>query len=356
MPTHHDVVILGAGPAGALAAVALARAGIDVALLDKSEFPRPKVCGDCLHPRTWEIWERQGLSDSFAELDHHPIRSLQLSADFHHPLTMDLPHRHGGERAVHREILDAWLLARARGLGVHIQTRCVPYELKPNNILITNQGIIQAKVILGADGRNSWLAHNAGLSRRRRRCPRVAWQTALPASWTSESVHMTFFQEGYFGIARTNALQANLCMVLKSDSAVTPQEIAERYFPGCGPLSWRSTSPITRNAYIPARGSVLLAGDAARVVEPFTGEGIALALASGELAAAHIARAFHHRKLDGLAAAYRTDHRRLYHSLSWQNRLTRWLGEHPGWGRAATRALSHSPSFTRLAASSVFTR
>lgn len=339
MTRPHDAVILGAGPSGTMAARVLARAGLDVVVLDKARFPRPKVCGDCLHPRTWDLWERNGLAEGFDRLEHHPIRQLQLSADFRDPLTLDLPTEGRGERAVSRERLDHWLLDEAVAAGARFIPDCVPHQLLPGPVLTTSQGRFPARVLIAADGRNSWLAKTAGLSTPRRRCPRIAWQATLPARFASDAVRMTFFPEGYFGLAKFNSREANLCMVLKSGTGATPDAIAARFFPGCGPLEWRSSSPITRDPYTPARNTLLLAGDAARVVEPFTGEGIALALASGELAGRLAAQALRDGNLENLAGTYTREHRRLYRSLSWQNRLTRWLGEHPASGRWACRAL-----------------
>ena len=354
MPTHHDVVILGAGPAGSMAALVLARAGFDVLLIDKAEFPRPKVCGDCIHPRAWEIWDRHGLSDLFRALEHVPIHHIQISADFTDPVTVEVAPSRGEERVVAREVLDAWLLAEAERAGAWIHTCCVPYELRSQTILVTNHGIHQARILIGADGRNSWLAHQAGLSRPRSRCPRIAWQTTLPAHRAQAAVHMSFFPEGYLGLAPFNPHQANLCMVLKHDRGTPPQAIAERFFPGCGPLPWRSSAPITRPAHRPALGRVLLAGDAARVVEPYTGEGIALALASGELAADCAIRGLHNGSLDQVAADYTTRHQALYRNLSWQNRLTKWLGTHPAWGARASRLLARYPGWAGHITQSLF--
>lgn len=354
MPTHHDAVILGAGPAGSMAALVLARAGFDILLIDKAEFPRPKVCGDCIHPRAWEIWERQGLQEGFAALEHFAIRHVQLSADFSDPVTLEMDPGQREERVVARETLDAWLLEEARRAGARVRTRCIPYQLLPNNTLVTSHGIHQGRILIGADGRNSWLAHQAGLSRPRSRCPRIAWQATLPADRAVAAVHMSFFPEGYFGLAPFNPHQANLCMVLKQEAGAVPQAIAERYFPGCGPLTWRSSAPITRPAHRPAAGRVLLAGDAARVVEPYTGEGIALALASGELAADCAVRALRQGDPEAAAADYTARHHALYRKVSWQNSLTRWLGCHPQWGRRASRLLARHPALARRAVAPVF--
>lgn len=354
MGTCHDVIIVGGGPAGSMAALVLARAGLDVLVVDKATFPRPKVCGDCLHPRTWSLWERHGLTERFAALPHAPIRHLQISSDFSRPVTLPIETSTPGERAVARDVLDEWLMNEAVRAGAAVRMACVPWELKSNNTLVTSQGIHQAKVLIGADGRNSWVAHQAGLARRRVRCPRIAWQATLPACHPQPVVHMSFFPEGYFGLAPINSHQLNFCMVLAPGAKITPQQVASRFFPEAGPLAWRSLSPITRPARPPARGRILLAGDAARVVEPYTGEGIALALATGELAAECIASAFQRGRMDQLAADYTMRHRQLYRSLSWQNALTRWLGSHPRTGQRAARVLRHFPALARWVAHPVF--
>ena len=72
MPSH-DIVIVGAAPAGSLAALVLARAGHRVALLDRAAFPRAKVCGNCINPSAWKIWQRLELTDSYAALPHQEL-------------------------------------------------------------------------------------------------------------------------------------------------------------------------------------------------------------------------------------------------------------------------------------------
>lgn len=347
MSSNHDILILGAGPAGSMAALVAARSGLSVAVIDKAIFPRPKICGDCLNPRIWPIWRRWGLENSFSRLPHHRITQLRISRDFQTPLEFPMHEVGDDQRAVSREVLDDWLKSEAEAAGAVFHTATVPLSLGPTNILVTNRGTFQGKVLIGADGRNSWLARAAGLNRRGRRCRRIAWQAALPGKVADDAVHMTFFPEGYFGLAHNHGNSANLCMVLKEGSETTAQEVAERFFPSCGPLTWRSTTPITRDNARPAVGTLLLAGDAARVVEPFTGEGIFLALATGELAGTLAAEAIRQQTLGSLAGRYTRLHRELYAHLTWQNRLTRWLGSHPSLGRLAVACLHRIPGVAR---------
>jgi len=339
----HDVLILGGGPAGSVAARVAAQAGLSVAVIEKSTFPRPKICGDCINPRAWLIWRRLCLEEAFSRLPHHSPTHLRLSHDFQQPLEFPLRESDEGQRAVSREILDDWLRQEAEAAGAIFHTGTVPLALEKDQTLVTSRGNFQGRILIGADGRNSWLARAAGLGRPGRRCRRIAWQTSLPGRFAGNAVHMTFFPEGYFGLARNCGDTANLCMVLKEGSETTAQQVAERYFPGCGPLQWRSTNPISRPNARPASGNILLAGDAARVVEPFTGEGIFLALASGELAGTLAAEAIQTNALNKLAVRYSQSHRRLYEHLSWQNHLTQWLGAHPTVGRLAVAFLHRIP-------------
>lgn len=347
MSATHDVVILGAGPAGSMAALIAARAGFAVAVIDKSTFPRPKICGDCINPRTWDIWNRLGLEESFSRLPHNRLTQLRLSRDFQTPLEFPIAKKAGEQRAVSREVLDHWLKAEAEAAGAVFHCGTVPLSLDEGTLLQTSAGAFRGKVMIGADGRNSWLARVGGLSRTGPRCRRVAWQTSLPGAVAGDAVHMSFFPEGYFGLARNGTGQANLCMVLKEGSETTAQKVVERYFPGCGPLSWRSTTPIARAQARPASGNILLVGDAARVVEPFTGEGIYLALRTGELAGTLAAEALQTDSLDSLPDRYSQSHARIYRQLSWQNRLTRWLGAHPRVGRWAVPWLHRYPEATK---------
>ena len=109
--------------------------------------------------------------------------------------------------------------------------------------------------------------------------------------------------------------------------------------------SWRTITPLTREPIVPGQSSLFLVGDAARVVEPFTGEGIYYALASGELAAKAIQLQHGGGGAVEVAAAYSSSHAQLYRGRLWINRLARSAVLSP---RIASGLLGFAPVILRL--------
>lgn len=341
---EFDAIIVGSGPAGSLAALVLARAGKRVALIDKARFPRPKVCGDCVNPSCWPIWERHGLAERFAELPHQSLRGISLELNqkviFKHNFVLS----ERGERAVEREVLDNWLCHEAQEAGAHLfhGVRVDGADVKGE--VKTTQGLFKGRYVIGADGRNSIVSRLSGLATYRQTCTRVAWQANIEPDELDHYVHMHIFNEGYYGMTRTSEKTANLCLVLGSKANATPQKIANRYFPKLPAQVWHSIYPISRRAADLGRGRILLAGDAARVVEPFTGEGIYFALSSGEAAAHAILKGLEANDETVAQAAYSDAHRALYKKRARVNTFTNWCARRPTRAVRVLGLLQYWPS------------
>jgi flavin-dependent dehydrogenase len=112
-------------------------------------------------------------------------------------------------------------------------------------------------------------------------------------------------------------------MVGKPKSIHALQDWATQYFNLASTQSWRTITPLTRSALPPALENVLLAGDAARVVEPFTGEGIYYALRSGELAAIAIVKIIRGEDRRSAIREFTRAHRAMYRGRLWINRVAR---------------------------------
>jgi flavin-dependent dehydrogenase len=324
MPSH-DVVIVGAGPSGSLAALVLARAGKKVALLDRASFPRPKVCGNCINPSAWKIWDRLGLTESFSALPHQEMAGFTLRSEGHqlYRHTFRPPRR--GPRAVARDVLDDWLRREAEKAGAEFHPETIVTAIDPRGSVETSQGQFSGQLILGADGRNSLVARRCGLMPPPRRCHRVAWQANIPAPTDlDDHVHMHLFEEGYFGFCRFSPTQAVVSMVLDARRTQNPLWLARRYFPDLPEQDWLRMNPITRAPARMGNDRVWLVGDSARVVEPFTGEGISFALSTALLAADAAIAGFAQNNFQSAFAGYVRRHRQLYRRRLWVNTLARW--------------------------------
>jgi flavin-dependent dehydrogenase len=350
MAEKYDIIVVGAGPAGSLYALLTAQCGLKVLLLDRERFPRTRICGGCLHPAVSTLWKRVGLEESFRKLPQTAVESFMLSNDDRPPIHAAFPSVGETHVAVSRSELDHWLLNEAVAAGAHLLEGVSVRSFEERRVLITSEGDFRSELFIGADGRKSWMARSAGLARRMGSCNRIAWYSEVPEENAPENaVHLKFFPEGYFGINRTGTGTANLSMLLSRRSLDTPQMIVGRYFDDFPPLGWTSTFPISRPRNLPAENRVLLVGDAARLLEPFTGEGIAMALYSSyEAAQLTLATRTSDNTFPGLEKAYCARHRGLYNRMKYHNALSRWLALDPMRGITIVNFLHRFPWLLRF--------
>ena len=346
-----DVAVVGAGPAGSSCAALCAAAGRTTLLLERAQFPREKVCGDCLNPASWEILDRLGATAKLLAQPHIVLRSVHFIGINDERLAFRFPHRARETIAIKRSILDNELLQCARRAGAQIVENAPVTELQRENELNSDRAkvaaqrwcirtasaVFRARLLIAADGRNSTIARmlhllpatkseRIGLQRHVRR--RAEFR---------EGVALHFFPGGYCGVAPVADEEMNICLVAKAAQIEAGKAWATRRFGMNDDAPWRTIAPLSRRALAPADDGVLLTGDAARVVEPFTGEGIFYALASGALAARCI--------IDGQIASYPARHASLYRGRLWINQIARIASLHPHLG---TRLVRFGRSAPRL--------
>ncbi|MDQ6656124.1 MAG: NAD(P)/FAD-dependent oxidoreductase [Verrucomicrobiota bacterium] len=319
-----DVAIVGSGPAGASCAAFCAAAGLRTLLLEREKFPREKVCGDCLNPSCTPVLERLGMAEQVRASAHGRLERVEFVAIGGHTVSVALPA--GAEIALKRSVLDQLLMERAAAAGAGVRDGVTVTALARNGDaweISAGAETIRARFLVAADGRNSSVARLLGLLPRIEK-ERVGLQTHIPLPrGFGARVVLQFLPEGYSGQAPVNDTELNLCLVGRPGAIPALRAWAEAQFSVPRDHGWRTITPLRRAPIAAAGGGAFFVGDAARVVEPFTGEGIYYALRSGELAAQAIAAFVESGDEDAAARSYMTAHRQLYEGRLWVNRLAR---------------------------------
>jgi menaquinone-9 beta-reductase len=374
-----DVAIIGGGPAGSSCAAFCAFAGLRTLVLERERFPREKVCGDCLNPSCWPVLERLGLTQLVWDLPHSKLTSVEFIATDGHKVIVDLPTGEDCELSIKRSLFDDLLLKRACDLGVHVREETTVTALsqssaekasshgpaarlvldapqgggykvfQPGWKIETNSGeSFLAQVLVGADGRNSTVARLRNFLPRPAR-ERVALQAHIPLPRDfGKRIVLQFLREGYSGQAPVNETELNLCVVGRPPTISRLRQWAQRHFEIAADQPWRTITPLTRAPVPCAHENLLFIGDAARVVEPFTGEGIYYALRSAELAAGAIAKIISGKDRQLALREFARASVEMYRGRLWINRLARAAVLSPRVGSLFVRAARINPSILKL--------
>lgn len=343
----YDVIIVGAGPAGSACAAVCAHAGLRTVIVEKSIFPREKVCGDCINPACWPVLKRLKVADRVLRLPHTRLGGVEFIGIGGRKINYPLRQSARGEIAVKRSHLDALLLRRAVEWGADLREGKPVERVAEGWEVTVGKETLRGRILVAADGRNSTVARLLGLLPGAHR-ERLAMQTHIPAPRDfGERVTLCFLPEGYCGLAPVGNGEVNLCVVGRPRDVATLRGWARRQFDLSPKAVWRTITPLARRPARTDRGDLLLVGDVARVVEPFTGEGIYYALATGELAGHHIVRRLRGETGDSFAGYWR-EHAGLYRGRLWINELSRQAVLHPRLATVALEALRFQPRALRF--------
>lgn len=322
-----DVAIIGCGPGGGACAASCAQAGLRTLLLERATFPREKVCGDCLNPGCADTLRRLDLVARLRALPHGRLRAVEFVSAGGRAVRVMLPGE--GEIALKRSAFDQLLMTRAMELGGTVRTGTTVTGVVPP-VMQNGSWHIKAgpesfhvRILVAADGRNSTVARLLGILPKSGK-ERVALQTHLPLPrGFGERVVLQFLPGGYSGQAPVDNETLNVCLVGMADDLPALRTWAEQKFALSPEHAWRTITPLRRAAIPPAGRRLFFVGDAARVVEPFTGEGIYYALRSGELAAEAIVDLLKRGDEAAAQRAYTKAHEKLYRGRLWINRVAR---------------------------------
>lgn len=354
-----DALVVGAGPAGATAARQMASRGAAVLLVDKASFPRPKICGCCLNAAALGTLREIGLGDLPKRLGARPVWELKLAVGGRRA---SIPLPEGS--ALSRERLDAALVDEAIRAGAVFLPRTEAaldgVKAGARHLLLRqgkHQEKAQARVVLAADGvGGSLLQSETGIHRRVARDSRIgvgAITEHTPDDYAPGKIFMACGRNGYAGLVRLEDGRLNIAAAFDpgfvrragGPGQAVEQTLREAALPrieGLDLLCWRGTPALTTRRSPLSAERLFLLGDAAGYVEPFTGEGISWALASGK-AVAPLALEAIQRWEPSLAPRWAREHRRLIGQRQFVCRITAKFLRRRALTRAAVALLSWVP-------------
>ena len=387
----YEVIIAGGGPAGTSAAIHLASRGLSVLLVEKSTFPRPKLCGEFISPECLQHFEKLGVA---AEMKGSRPALIGETIFFSRRgrKTIVPSSWFGGIVALglSRATMDHNLLSRARSVGVDVMEGSTVTKIIENEKGVLGIGLrkgegdfeLFAPILVDATGRARSLARRVGTGHWKK--PKlVAFKAHLENTNASPTACEIYsYPGGYGGISQVEDGLSNLCFIvdaeLVKESRSNPERVMRRNvmrnpraaFALNGArvcTEWLSVAIESFGRYRPSPIRGLLAiGDAASFIDPFTGSGMLMALESGDLAAQTIVR--HQDKLsrpetlDLLGPDYTQAYRRKFDSRLRICGLLRRVAFRPllaqltiavcassdhfsGWLARATRSnLKHNPT------------
>jgi len=351
-----DVVIVGAGPAGAAAALTARRIAPDatVAVVERATFPRDKPCGDALSPDAVAELGRLGVPQVVDGAP--PVTRLRLRSPAGREVA-DAPPAAGF--VIPRRVFDARLAALARTVASAWTTATVrTVDAAADGVhLRTSAGDVRARVVIGADGANSRL-RRVTLGAPSPRHTGVAIRGYAPAPDGPAEMLLVWERTAGLSYAWSFPIdggRSNVGYGVFAGAAPVQRAQLERRMVALLPHGAGATGvrghrlPLSDGGMHPGRGRVLLAGDAASLVNPITGEGIFYALLSGRLAAQAAMRT-PAAPLPGYRALLRA-------ALGAHVRSTRWLARLAGTGPVLdhlVHAAARSPETSDLLADLAF--
>ena len=319
--SEYDVIIVGGGPGGSTCATFLGKAGHRVLLLDKAIFPRDKTCGDAISGKSMGILREMGLLSGVEGIDNSKIYGVTFSSPEGYVVEIPFRQEENVGYCARRLVYDNLLFQNSKQYAHTIEEFAVSELITDNGFVAGVKGTdlrdktakeFRAKVVVGADGATSVVANKLGLDKidEKHHCVAIrAYYKGVTGMTNNIELHFVdSIIPGYFWIFPLDNGLANVgAGLLTSDFKKKKINLKEWMF------NEIKTNPLFKERFANAEqvsevkawnlpfgskrrknhgNGFVLVGDAACLIDPFTGEGIGNAMLSGKLAAQVIHDAF----------------------------------------------------------------
>lgn len=322
MSNEYDVIIVGAGPAGSSCAMFLGREGNKVLLIDKAKFPRDKTCGDACSGKSVGVLRELGLLPEIEKAAHGKIYGVIFSSPNGTILEVPVGEGKAGGFVCRREILDNILFKAAKKYASvnTLEEFTVTDLIKEGNQVVGVIGIdkngkqqqLRAKIVVGADGASSVIAQKVGVFEldEAHHCTAIrGYYDGVTGMKEMIEIHFTkTMLPGYLWIFPYEDGTANVGVGMLTQDIkkyrINLKELMEKEihenpifkdrFANAKPITevkgWNLPLGSKIRKHIAGDGWILL-GDAASLIDPFSGEGMGNAMTSGKVAFRTISRA-----------------------------------------------------------------
>ncbi|MFY0607555.1 MAG: NAD(P)/FAD-dependent oxidoreductase [Cyclobacteriaceae bacterium] len=290
-----DVIIIGGGLSGLISSILLSRAGIRVTLLEAKSYPFHRVCGEYISNEVIPFLENHALYPT--ELEPSRINKLQITSVSGNSFesALDL-----GGFGISRYVYDQWLADQAKNSGVEIleNTKASHVDYSEGRFSVkTNKGDFEARLVIAAHGKRSKVDKEMGRSFMDKRSPYVGVKYHLRTVFPSDLIALHNFENGYCGISQIEQEKFNTCYLVHRDqvrkygSIAAMEESVLFKNPHLKSLFANSEflfekpeviNEITFVKKEPVHDHVLLCGDAAGMITPLCGNGMAMAIHSSK--------------------------------------------------------------------------
>lgn len=305
-----DVIVVGGGLAGCSAAIRLARCSHQVALIEANTYPRAKVCGEFLSPESVEIFRQLDFLNDLHELNPATINTVRITASHDYEWRAEFPF---SALSVSRYALDAGLINHAQSCGVAVYTDtrvtditgCLDDGFKLSALSSEGRTTFTARSVIVAHGKHGNLDRKLERNFSRSGNTFIGLKQHFQGELLFEHIDLHTFPGGYCGISQVENDRTNVCMLVRTsvfqqttrDSMNSVEQFISwicahnrefaRWIATATPLypKWLTIGGITLAAKQPVEREILFVGDASGMIAPLAGDGMAMALHSGLMAA-----------------------------------------------------------------------